>query len=86
MHWNDDVAWWGWLMTSLGMLVFWGLLAWGAVVLLRGRGETASADRPGPQEILDERLARGEIDAREYREQLAALHAGEDQPRTSVPE
>ena len=65
MHWNDDVAWWGWLMMSLGMLVFWGLLAWGAVVLLRGRGETASADRPSPQEILDERLARGEIDARE---------------------
>jgi putative membrane protein len=74
MYGMGDFGWWGWLMMSLGMVVFWGLLAWGALLLLRGRDQTAPADRrPGPKEILDERLARGEIDAVEYRERLAAL-------------
>jgi putative membrane protein len=84
MYWNEDMAWWGWLMMSLGMLVFWGLLAWGALLLLRGRGEKASADGPGPQEILDERLARGEIDAVEYGERLEALREWTSAP-TSAP-
>jgi putative membrane protein len=66
-------AWWGWLMMSIGILVFWGLIAWGAALLLRGRGPAATAQRPSPEKILDERLARGEIDIREYRERLEAL-------------
>ena len=86
MYWQDDFAWWGWLMMSLGMVVFWGLLAWGALLLLRGRDQPEPTDRrPGPEEILDERLARGEIGAVEYRERLAALGGSKDRPRPSVP-
>jgi putative membrane protein len=54
-----------------GMIVFWGLLIWGIYALI-----TSATRRPGPgpkeqgggaRRILDERLARGEIDAEEYR-------------------
>jgi putative membrane protein len=62
---------WGFWPTGLmwaGMLVFWGLLIWGIYAII------ASATRRPPgkerggsaRRILDERLARGEIDAEEY--------------------
>lgn len=35
-------------------------------------------DHPAPAELLDDRLARGEIDVAEYRERRAAL--GEERP------
>ena len=42
------------------MVVFWGLVAWGALLLLRGRDQTAPADRrPGPKEILDSNVWPG---------------------------
>ena len=55
----------------VGMIAFWGLLIWGVYALVvsatrkpdRGRDpQVGSAAR-----ILDERLARGEIDVDEYR-------------------
>ena len=87
MYWQDDFAWWGWLMMSLGMVVFWGLLAWGALLLLRGRDQTAPADRrPGPKEILDERLARGEIRTQSSTGSgLQPWGGSTDRPRPSVP-
>lgn len=54
-----------------GMIAFWGLLIWAVYALV-----VSAARKPGrdqdPQSgnaarILDERLARGEIDAEEYR-------------------
>lgn len=77
MVWHDDVGWWAWLTMSLGMVIFWGLVVWGLALLLRGRGGTLNAERPSPEKILDERLARGEIDEREYRRRLEALHSND---------
>jgi hypothetical protein len=37
MYWHD-VSLWGWLMMSVGMLVFYGLIVWGIALLLRWRG------------------------------------------------
>lgn len=60
----------GWMM--VGSYVFWGiLLALGAFVVVRlarpaGRRSDAKA-------ILDERLARGDIDPDEYRSRLDLL-------------
>ncbi|TNM39687.1 hypothetical protein FHP29_12535 [Nocardioides albidus] len=54
----------GWPGMTLVMLLSWGLV--GAAVYLGARWlgrERASSD---PLEILDERLARGEIDLEEY--------------------
>lgn len=60
----------GWMIA--GQLIFWlGLVALAVFAILRlGR---PSDQRSGPQAILDERFARGEIDAEEYRSRRALL-------------
>ena len=82
MYWHD-VSWWGWLTMSVGILVFYGLIVWGIARLLRGR-DTAGAGRSSPEDILGEWLARGEIDAREYRGQVQALRSRGDRPREPI--
>lgn len=71
MHdWNDG---WGWHGMGLGWL-FWivviGLVVWLAIMLARSAGgrDVRVPDEPArsAREILDERLARGEIDDQEY--------------------
>ena len=67
-YWGGGVHWWGWLLMSLGMVAFWGLIIWAVwyfVTSLTRHPE--QGHRPGEaKHILDERLARGEIDAEEY--------------------
>lgn len=69
--WNWHYSGWGWwLVMSVGMLAFWAMVVWVAIVLARGNGpKQADADA-----LLDQRLARGEIDVDEYRRRLDALH------------
>ena len=64
---------WAWLLMTLGMLGFWALVAVVAVALLRHPGQPDQQRRPGAEEVLAERLARGEIDADEYRQRLQTL-------------
>ncbi|MFE0464574.1 SHOCT domain-containing protein [Kitasatospora sp. NPDC058965] len=80
---------WGTGFMALAMLLFLVLLVVGAVALVRylGRpaqaGHTAQAGHPGrpgepghgptPEDLLAERLARGEIEPDEYRSRLATL-------------
>ena len=75
-HW----AWWQGGLMWIGMIVFWGLLIWGAYALITGLtrkpGTTGSGD--GAVRILDQRLARGEIDTDDYRRLRDALASGED--------
>ena len=66
MHWSD-VQWWAWIPMTFVMLGFWGLLAWFVVRLATGE-EVNGPRESNPLEILQARLARGEIDAAEYRE------------------
>ena len=64
------------------MIVFWGGLIWIGITVLK-RNHSAPqptppngahpGQRPSPQEILAERLARGEIDTDDYRQRLDAL-------------
>lgn len=67
--WGHDMGSTGWLAMWLMMLVFWGLLVAGGFWLVRA----IRSDRPGDapalsnaQQILDERLARGELTEEEY--------------------
>ena len=83
MYWHD-VSWWGWLMMSVGMLVVYGLIVVGIALLLRWRGDTRVAGRARPEDILGERLVRGEIDAREYRQCVEALRSRGDRPRAPI--
>lgn len=69
-------GWWGFVM-GLVMLLFVALLVVGIVVLVRSSsgGATRNTEPSGGHalDILDERFARGEIDAKEYEERRRIL-------------
>lgn len=79
MYWyGDHMSGWGWALAGVGMVVFWGLVITGIVLLVRYVGQ--SGQRPGqpptmhtPEQVLAERFARGEIDETEYQKRLATL-------------
>jgi putative membrane protein len=57
-------SWWHWL----GMVVFWGLVL---VVAVWAIARVTSVDRscsPTARALLDERLARGDLDPEQYRQ------------------
>ena len=72
MMWgNYGTMGWGW---AIGALVV--IIVVAAIVLLVVKSNatsTTSAARQSPKEILDERLARGELTLGQYREHLKAL-------------
>ena len=60
-------GWGGWLFMALMMLVVWGAIVGGGILLVRslwGGGNRATSN--DALQVLDERFARGEIDAEEY--------------------
>ncbi len=68
---------WGWLM-PIFMILFWGLVIWGIVALVRGLSGPRGSDSIPPTadsalEVLKRRYARGEIDKEEYEEKKRAL-------------
>ncbi|MFG3203823.1 SHOCT domain-containing protein [Streptomyces sp. NPDC048192] len=74
----------GWFVMSLGTLLFWALIITVGTLLFRllarptppGEGHGSWRKTPpgsGPEQILAERYARGEIDDEEYRRRLATL-------------
>ncbi|MEU8619167.1 SHOCT domain-containing protein [Streptomyces sp. NPDC048623] len=86
MFWyGNGMSGWGWFAMAAGMILFWGLLIAVVVLIFRtlDRATERHAERPArqgptaPEQILGERLARGEIDEEEYRRRLAALRGGE---------
>jgi putative membrane protein len=74
--WTD-----GWMGTlgfglhGVGMLVFWGLLIWGAIVLFRvtTRGTGASRRGDAALDVVKERFARGELSREQFNEMREAL-------------
>lgn len=84
MGWYYGGGWVGWLMMTLAMAAFWGVLIFAAVAIFRGtRQGDEGADRPSPRDprsILDERFARGEIGADEYQARRDALRGAADAP------
>ncbi len=85
MFWygNGGWAWWQAGLMWAGMIAFWGLLVWLVYALFTNA--TRRAGQPGGDQehrggdalrILDERLARGEIDTEEYRRLREALDGG----------
>jgi putative membrane protein len=71
---------WGWLLMTLGMLGFWALVAVLALALLRRPGPPDQQPRPSAEEILAQRLARGELDPDEYRQRLQTLQETASRP------
>jgi len=68
----------GWL----GMGVFWllllGLIAWLVMRLLPGTGRTSRPTGDSAMEILDRRMASGQIDVPAWQAQRAALQGTQD--------
>jgi putative membrane protein len=80
MDWDGHggVGWVGWLMMALTMAILWGAIAVGAIALWRTAGRDRSTPpqaRPDARQLLDERLARGEIDGDEYARRRQLLDA-----------
>ena len=85
MYWyGDHMSGWGYALTAVSMVIFWGLIIVGIVALVRYLGRSGQptgvppAERPTPEQVLAERFARGEINEDEYRRRLDTL-------RTSGP-
>ena len=79
-YWGGGVHWWGWLLGAIAMVVFWVVLIWAVwyvVTAVLRRPEDRPPAAGDPKRILDERLARGEIDADEYRRLRDLLREGD---------
>ena len=82
-YWGGGVHWWGWLLGTIGMVAFWGIVIWAIwyfVTAVTRRPEERPQADSDPKRILDERLARGEIDAEEYRHLRDVLRGGDTTP------
>jgi putative membrane protein len=79
MWYGDDPGWGGWLLMTFGMIAFWTLVVVAVIALVRGLRDDGSQRRPAevdPRRLLDERFARGEIDAEDYKARRELLDSG----------
>ena len=81
--WHDGG--WGpgaWIAMALMMLAFWAIVAALVIAVMRSLARTRSeapveaVPHSGGVQILDERFARGEIDAEEYQQRRDLLRSG----------
>ncbi|MFM8267376.1 MAG: hypothetical protein ACKOA2_05100 [Ilumatobacteraceae bacterium] len=80
---HGDRVWW--FVGLLAVIALWAVVVWLIVGAVRrpgggapvesGPAAPASPARPTPEQILAERLARGEIDPDDYRLRLETLRA-----------
>ena len=72
MYWgNGDWNGAAWLAMTASMVLFWGLVAWVVITIVRKPSERARS----PEEVLADRFARGEIDDDEYHRRRDALRS-----------
>ena len=73
MGWHDmDGSDWIWM--TIMMVLFWGTVATVIIVLIRRGGTADGPRRETPEETLNHRLTRGEIEIDDYQQRLDALH------------
>ena len=69
-YWHGDIGWGSWLLMSIPMLAFWGLVIWFLLAAVRSDSSASTRD---PEDVLKHRFAAGEIDADEYQHRLDTL-------------
>lgn len=77
MGWNHMNGW-NWLWMGPVMVAFWAAVAIGIVMMARRSGvatggRLAASSNATPEEMLGQRLAKGDIDVEDYRQRLEAL-------------
>ncbi|MFR9802801.1 SHOCT domain-containing protein [Pseudonocardia sp. RS010] len=85
---------WGYALTTVSMVLFWGLIIFGVIALIRylGRADRSVTDgssaEPIAEQVLGQRFARGEIDEQDYRQRLDTLRgrAPADREAVSLPD
>lgn len=83
MFYMHGVGWGWWLIMSVGMVAFWGLVIFGVVALARGGlGQSQEERRAEPPresalDVLDRRVASGDLSIEEYEERRAAVQGEE---------
>ena len=87
MYWyGSGMSGWGYALMTVSMILFWGAVIFGIVMLVRyiGRSGQPPAEPRSPQplespqspeRLLAERFARGEIGEEEYRQRRAVLRS-----------
>jgi putative membrane protein len=81
MFWyGSHLVFWQAALMWAGMIAFWGLVIWALYALFAGATRRPDREHRGSdaRRILDERLARGEIDAAEYQRLRDLLTTGDD--------
>ena len=77
MFWyGNDMSGWGYALMAVAMVVFWALVVFGAIVLIRyslRSDQPPAASWPTPEQVLADRFARGELDETEYRQRRSVL-------------
>ena len=81
MLWGGGAGWGSWLVMILAMVAFWALVVIAIGALLRGVHDDRAdrRRRPQPQDalrVLDERLARGDLEVQDYRARRELLSQG----------
>lgn len=85
MFWyGSHMVFWQAALMWAGMLAFTGVVVWAVYALAVGATHKPAGGQDGPdaRRILDERLARGEIDAAEYQRLRDLIAAGNQQELT----
>ncbi len=78
MWWGGGAGWGSWSVMILATIAFWALVVIAIGALLRGVHDDPAdcSRRSQPQDalrVLDERLARGDLDVQDYRARRALL-------------
>lgn len=77
-HW----VFWQMALMWVGMIAFWALIIWAVWGLVTNATRGVSGEQPpaaNARRILEERLAKGEIDVEEYQRLREALSADDHQ-------
>lgn len=82
MGWyGDGMGYAAWMIMGIFWLVLLGVIIWAVVRLLPRRDPDPTARAETPEDILDRRLARGEIDLDTYQVLRSALSTGRGERR-----
>jgi putative membrane protein len=83
MFYIHSFGWAWWLVMSIGMVAFWGLVIYAIVWLVRGQPPQPPDQRPRErtEAVLRRRLAEGEISIDEYNRLHETIQARPNEPQ-----